>query len=291
MGATPGIGILDYLTSVTTYLDALESSLYKMIVAVIAYVDALVVWDARALQGLAAWNSNTDHAQLGVDNVIAQVIVGGVLGGIVRDVQRIADAISKILQKGEIQKIWNWLKRIWEKLKRWAEKLKKNLENLKNRINDYYNTYIKPFMDLLQRIRKVLFVFRLLGFKWAKKLDQDIAKLEADINKQFLEIEGVLNTAVDWITFVTDPLGVFNPILYTLSAIQSIGDLFNALWLAQTVGSVSGPTIDQQAAAAKYTHNVTITQIRETAASGLLPDDTARLASIQSAFKGLGYTG
>jgi len=57
------------------------------------------------------------------------------------------------------------------------------------------------------------------------------------------------------------------------------------------VGSVSGPTIDQQAAAAKYTHNVTITQIRETAASGLLPDDTARLASIQSAFKGLGYTG
>src|SRR5215472_3603362 len=282
-------GLFDYLTTVSDYLDSLESSLYKQIVAVIVYVDAVAVWSARAYLSLGTWSRQVDDAQLGVDNIVAQAFLGGVVKATADELRKLADRIWEILQNGEIVKLWKWVKKILSKLKRWAEWLRKYLQQLKKQIDWYYNTYIRPIMDRLQRIRRVLFLFRILGFKWARKLDQDIAKLEAKINQQFLLTQKAINQVIDWVTFITDPFGLFNPVIFALSAIKSIGDLFNALWQAQTFGLPSFPTTDQRADARKFSRDVTLSQFHETVTTGLLSDDRARVAALTKAFQGLGY--
>jgi hypothetical protein len=282
-------GLFDYLTTVSDYLNSLESSLYKDIVAVITYVDALAAWSGRAFLGLATWSVAVDDAQAGVDNIIAQAFLGGVVEKTADDLRKLAQSIWDILQSGEIARIWRWLKRVFSKLKKWIEKLRKYLEQLKKQLQDQYNTYIRPIMDLLQRMRKVLFLFRILGFKWARKLDQDIAKLEAKINAAFLKQYQAINQVIDWIVFFTDPLGIFNPVIFTLSAIQSIGDLWNALWQYQAIGILSGPSTDQQAAAHKYDMTTEVAQARQMLATGLLPEDQAIVAQFRAAFQSSGY--
>src|SRR5262249_8086089 len=123
--------------------------------------------------------------------------------------------------------LWSWLTNLWQwiqdhligKLADLINKIKDKLQrifgpllcHLKQAIATYtklWNTYVKPLYDFLQRIRRVLVIFRLLGFKWAQKLDARIVALETALTNSFLGVLANLNRLADWINFIIDPFGL-----------------------------------------------------------------------------------
>jgi hypothetical protein len=72
-----------------------------------------------------------------------------------------------------------------------------------------FQQYLKPFLNMIQRMRQFLLVLRLLGVKWAAALDAKLAQLEGRIAGIFLTVQGVLNGAIDILNCLADPLNLF----------------------------------------------------------------------------------
>jgi hypothetical protein len=75
-----------------------------------------------------------------------------------------------------------------------------------------FQLYIKPILNMLQKIRQGLFVLRLLHIKFAQELDAKILSIESKLTKNFLQLRGVLTTMIDAVNAVIDaPLLVRKP--------------------------------------------------------------------------------
>src|SRR5437870_7097567 len=71
----------------------------------------------------------------------------------------------------------------------------------------YFDHVLKPYLDLIQRLRRILVVFRVLHFKWATKLDADLQRMETRVAALFIDARRQLNVLADWINFILDPTG------------------------------------------------------------------------------------
>jgi len=80
-----------------------------------------------------------------------------------------------------------------------------------------FKQYIKPFLQLLQFVRKFLEILRLFGVKWAAKLDAVLAKVQADVMNVFLQVKAFLNGIIDILNILTDPLGLLRKPTIVLS--------------------------------------------------------------------------
>jgi hypothetical protein len=89
------------------------------------------------------------------------------------------------------------------------QQLAKIIQKVIQRIRDFYNTWIGPaltdFLDFISRLRAALVVFRILGFNWAKKLDADLAGIQASVTKVIQDIVGSLNDAISILQVMVDP--------------------------------------------------------------------------------------
>jgi hypothetical protein len=77
------------------------------------------------------------------------------------------------------------------------------------RIRALYNQFVlKPLLNmihLIQQLRQFLVIFRILGFKWAAKLDALLAKQEQRLIKNVLVIQAWINFAISVIDLMIDP--------------------------------------------------------------------------------------
>ena len=81
---------------------------------------------------------------------------------------------------------------------------------------DYiFRRFIRPYLIMIQHTRQVLQIFRLLGFKWAKRLDARLAAIEQKIVGVFLTIRAPLNQLISFIGLIADPLAILrrNPVI------------------------------------------------------------------------------
>jgi hypothetical protein len=78
-----------------------------------------------------------------------------------------------------------------------------------------------------------LVLFRLLGFKWAKQLDQYLVNLENKINAGFLGAWKNLNILASWINWITDPLGLWSSNVWFGALGQSITGIWAMIWGTQ----------------------------------------------------------
>lgn len=93
----------------------------------------------------------------------------------------------------------------------------------------YFNQFVKPVLKIIRQMRQVLQVFRLLGFKWAARLDADLARIENKIVTAYITLRQYLNIATSWIQLVVDPLGILrrNPLFAAI--IRSAPELKNVM--------------------------------------------------------------
>lgn len=136
--------------------------------------------------------------------------------------------------------LWtNFLKPLWARLVALYTSIRTRLQAIFgpilawiNRIRAWYFQYIYPWVQLVQeilsRIRVILTVFRILGAKWAAKLDSDIQRIQGYITEVQAGIISALNQAITWINIAIDPAGILRKDFFTGTLFGSLGALKNA---------------------------------------------------------------
>lgn len=112
------------------------------------------------------------------------------------------------------QSIGRWLGNLYcdyeafkSKLLDWFGPVVDFLKKVKEWYDRIWKQWVQPVLNIMQRIRKILAIFKLFHLKWAEKLDSDIALIEGKIASNFLVFRNYLNLAISWSQFVVDPLG------------------------------------------------------------------------------------
>jgi hypothetical protein len=124
------------------------------------------------------------------------------------------EQISKIT----LLKLFKGLRDALAALKRWVDKIVGWLEQLRKWYDKYFNQFVKPVLIAIQRLRKILQLFRLLGFKWAARLDARLATIENRIVQAYELIRTNLNQVISWAQLIADPFALLrrNPVLGSL---------------------------------------------------------------------------
>lgn len=259
------------------------------------------------LLGLLSWASDAIDSQIAA--VVAWTLAGfGTLFGDISAVNSLlgglADAVHSILAS-----LWTWLNQLWQWL---YTHLIQKLQDLINRIHDFlkrifgpivkwiqqaiatykqlWNTYVKPIYDFLQRLRRVLVLFRLLGFKWAAALDARIVALENAITTSFLGVLANLNRIADWINFIIDPTGIFAPGVWLGSIAQSVGAIIGVIFGQMNNPAATSPPGQYTTAAGYFDANAMYARIATRNQTGVLPEDLDAVNSLRASAAAMGYT-
>ncbi len=92
----------------------------------------------------------------------------------------------------------------------------------------YIYRYVKMVEDIISRVRVVLSLFRILGVKWAAKLDADLARIQGYLTTALQAIVGTLNTVSTWLTLITDPAGIIRKDFFTGTLFSSLSSVKRA---------------------------------------------------------------
>jgi hypothetical protein len=96
------------------------------------------------------------------------------------------------------------------KLKAFLTRVFQPLINVITRIRNWYIIHILPWQklvqEIIQRVRIVLALLRLLHVKWAAKLDADLAKIQGYVTQSIQLVLGTLNQVSTILGIVIDPL-------------------------------------------------------------------------------------
>jgi hypothetical protein len=119
------------------------------------------------------------------------------------------------------------------------------LRKVRKWYDDFFNRWMKPVLRMIQTMRKVLTIFRLLGFKWAARLDGDLAMIEQKIVQTYTTLRKYLNDAITWIDLIVDPSGILrrNPLFAAI--FQSANEMRNILLTVPT-RPLTGGEMDSQ---------------------------------------------
>jgi hypothetical protein len=105
--------------------------------------------------------------------------------------------------------------------------------NFIQKLRGWFYQYIYPWIKLVQNIlsviRAFLAAFRVIGVKWAAKLDADIARIQGYLTTALQDIVGTLNQASTWLNFMTDPTGIFRKGFFNNTLFNSMQGLTRAL--------------------------------------------------------------
>lgn len=93
----------------------------------------------------------------------------------------------------------------------------------------WFNTFIKPFLNVLQHVRRIIGVFRLLHLHFADHLDDVIAKIEGKVVDLALKQIAVYNSLIDAINGLTDPLALLRHPVLVISIRRSIATISRAV--------------------------------------------------------------
>jgi len=170
--------------------------------------------------------------------------VWGTLVNVFNFLYKIATSVVKFFQH-----IWgNFFKTIWPKVMSLFRKVHDFLEaklgpiirflkKYRDLIDRNYRLYIKPILNFLQRVRRVLEVMRLMHIGFAKVLDQKIAQIETLLTRNFLQLRGLLTSMINAINGIVDlPLLFRKPVLVLsirrvfLSLVKVITGLSPGFW-------------------------------------------------------------
>jgi len=142
------------------------------------------------------------------------VAVFNFLWGIARSVGKFFGHLWNNFFKGIFSKVLKYL----QKVHRWLEDklgpVLKFLARVRRALDRYYRLYIKPVLNVLQKIRQVLLIMRLLHISFAKQLDAYILKIEQQITHAFLTIRGIFTSLINVVNAVVDaPLLLRKPVM------------------------------------------------------------------------------
>lgn len=171
--------------------DALLGTLVDVINAIIQFLIDLVSAIVKALNFLFA----TDQATFGFSFASLSEVWNGL--------RKLSDAIFRQVILSTLLKLWH----LYQKLAAWVQKLKAWLDKLHALMRKYQMLYFRKVIQIIQRARKILTIFRFFHLKFAQKLDNWLARIEGRIAHYLLLVASKTNEIIAWVDFIVDPLG------------------------------------------------------------------------------------
>lgn len=101
-----------------------------------------------------------------------------------------------------------WLAKYVNKVVGWLIRLRKWYDQ-------YFNQFVRPVLNAIRHLRQTLQIFRLLGFKWAARLDARLATIENRIVAAYELLRVNLNKVTSFAQLIADPFALIrrNPVL------------------------------------------------------------------------------
>lgn len=118
---------------------------------------------------------------------------------------------------------------LFQKLQAFLQKLKKWLDRFHQLQKQYQIQAFRRVINLIQRIRKILVIFRVLHLKFASKLDQFLSHVEALIVQRQIDLAQKENTVIGWMNIILDPRGILRHVQTMGSIGHSLSDMLGAL--------------------------------------------------------------
>jgi hypothetical protein len=174
-------------------------------------------------------------------------------------------------------KVRQWLSNLFAPIIKW-------IKIIRAWYDAYFNQFVKPVLKIIRQMRQVLQVFRLLGFKWAARLDADLARIENKIVSAYVTLRAYLNVATSWIQLIVDPTGILrrNPLFAAI--IRSAPELQNALDRA-TQHTLTPAETDAQHRAKTWYTTASMDTARGYWKNGQLPPDDQAILDRFNAIK------
>lgn len=210
----------------TDYLSGLLADLISYLLAIVQFIWSVLVAVANYIWSALNW-------------------LGHFFYTLFEDVKKAFKWIWKEVIKGGLTKLVTLIQKIRTWLSTTLKPLVDFIKKVRKWYDDFFNRWIKPVLKMIQTMRKVLTIFRLLGFKWAIRLDADLAMVEQRIVKYYSVLRGYINQAITWIDLIIDPSGILrrNPLFAALIASQN--ELRNMVLTAPT-RPLTGSETDSQ---------------------------------------------
>jgi hypothetical protein len=109
------------------------------------------------------------------------------------------------------------------KITAWLAPVLRILARIRALFNQFVLAPLLRFINLIQHIRQFLTVFRLLGFKWAKRLDNSLVKLEQKVVTNTLVLQAWVNLAISVLDLIVDPSLIFRKNFLLASLLSFLG--------------------------------------------------------------------
>lgn len=172
-------------------LSFLLGALGDFINAVLQFLQALVAAIAGALNFLFT----------GEQNIFGFSFAS--LSEVWNGLKKLTDAIFRNVFLASLKKLFD----LYSKLKAWATKLKAWLDRLHAILQKYQMMYFRRIIQIIQRARRILTIFRFFHLKFAQKLDGWLATIEGKITHYLILVASKENEVIAWVNFIVDPLG------------------------------------------------------------------------------------
>jgi hypothetical protein len=109
-----------------------------------------------------------------------------------------------------LQRLWQW---IHDHAQQWYDYIKQ----LQKWWDTYWKKYVQPVLDMIQRVRRVLLILRLLHIHFADKLDNWLAKYEMELNRVNLTVHGYLSMLMNWASLASNPITLGRLVLVSVT--------------------------------------------------------------------------
>src|SRR5713101_705440 len=157
-------------------------------------------------------------------------------------VWKILKSIVEDVFKGHVILALKHIRDLIEKIQKWAKKLKAWLDKLARIQRQLQLKALRDFINLIQRIRQVLVIFRIFHFKWAQKLDAWLANIEGKVITNLTRITQKVNEIIRYIDILLDPQVLLRQSILAQSLYRYIRGLRGVLGIPE-----SRPlTVDEQ---------------------------------------------
>jgi len=153
-------------------------------------------------------------------------------------------SLSEVWQgiQKELDRLWRSvilvaIKRLWDlyqKIATWARKLKAWLDRLHRLMRQYQIQALRRVINLIQRARQILLIFRLLHFKFAAKLDLWLQHVETLITTHVLRLESKINEIITWLDLWFDPKALMRVLTLAQSLYRYVRGLRGVLGIPES---------------------------------------------------------
>ena len=175
-----------------------------------------------------------------------------------------------------IQRLRDWLKRVLSPVIKFFQKLK-----------HWYDTHILAqqlrLLAIIQKIRRILAIFRLFGFKWASKLDNVLVDIQQRIQQQISFIRGIFNQIINTLALVLDPTLFIARNIVGGTLLGNLGALKRILGYSNHGPLTTAETTYLDHNVGRYQSSTANSHISGLASSGLSDYDQSELADSRKA--------